>query len=125
MRNRWSRLLSFVVVAVLLVGVALALAAWSNRPGVVSWANYERIRPGMTVEKVERLLGGPGREVSETDGLPGVVDHDVPLDHPKRVRPVVNGERYLKWNVRENDRTVIVSLRAGVVAEKWFSELSL
>lgn len=122
---RWSRVLGFVALAVLLVGGVLALAAWFNRHVVVSWANYERIRPGMMVEEVERLMGAPGSEVTVTNGLPQVVDHGVPLGDPKRIKPVVSGERYLKWNLAENDRTVIVSLQGGVVAEKWFRELSL
>lgn len=124
MRNRRNRLLAFGALVVLVLGGGLLLVAWLNRPGTVAWVNYERIRPGMSVEQVELLLGRPGAEIGERE-LPGVVDHEVPLDHPKRVKPVISGERYLKWNERENDRTVIVSLKDGVVAEKWFWELSL
>ncbi len=125
MRKRILPALSFGTLAVLVVGGALVIAAWVNRPGVVSWTNYERIRPGMTVEEVERLLGGPGREVTVTNGLPQVVDHDVPLDHPGRIKPVVSGERCLSWGGPGSQRQVVISLRDGVVAEKWWSELSL
>ena len=103
----------------------MLLAAWFTRPGVVSWANYERIRPGMTVEEVERLMGSQGYEVSVENGLPQVVDHDVPFDHPKRLKPVVSGERCLSWGDAGTYRQVIVSLRDGVVAEKWYWEPSL
>lgn len=125
MRNRRNRLLSFGAFAVLLVGGVLLLAGWLNRPGTVSWVNYGRIQPGMTVEEVERLLGGTGYEVTVKNGLPQVVDDDVPLDHPKRIKPVVSGERCLSWGDAGTERQIVISLRIGVVVEKWFRERSL
>ncbi|WP_171469925.1 hypothetical protein [Frigoriglobus tundricola] len=89
---------------------------------MISHANYERIRPGMNLAQVERLLGGPGTEALEKH-LPGVVDWDVPVDHPKRVKAVVSGEQYFCWDDRGTE--IIISLRAGVVSEKWYYEPSL
>jgi hypothetical protein len=64
---------------VYLVGVGLALvalafasmqAALESRTPGATWANAQRIRPGMSRGEVERILGGPGEvEGSELDGL--------------------------------------------------------
>lgn len=99
-----------------------AVTCWSNRTGIFSEANYERIRPGMTLAEVEHLLGGPGVEVSEPE-LPRTVDRTVPVDHPRRQKPVVSGDRYIQW--KERYSFIIVSLRGDVVAEKWYWEPSL
>ncbi len=110
--------------AALALFAALIVVAvfWFNRTGTFSHANYERIRPGMTPAEVERLLGGHGTEVPESQ-LPGIVDREVPVDHPKRVKPVVSGERYLR--LEQGGSEIIVSLRGNVVAEKWYWEPSL
>jgi hypothetical protein len=107
-----------------LFAVAVLVAVlWFTRTGTFSQANYERIRPGMSLAEVERLLGGPGTETLEGH-LPGVVDWSVPVDHPKRVKAVVSGEQYLRWEDGHGSE-VIISLRGGVVAEKWYWEPSL
>lgn len=99
-----------------------AVACWSNRSGIYSEANYERIRPGMTLAEVEQLLGGPGFEVSEPE-LPHIVDRTVPVDHAGRLKPVVSGERYMRWE--DGYSYIIVSFRGDGVAEKWYWEPSL
>lgn len=101
----------------------LAAVVWFNREGTFSHANYERIRPGMSLADVERLVGAPGAETFEGQ-LPGVVDWSVPVDHPKRVKAVVAGEQYFRWD-DGNGAEIIISLRGGVVAEKWYWEPSL
>ena len=109
--------------ALALFAVLLVVAAlWFNRTGVFSYANFDRIRPGIRVAEVELLLGGPGTEMPEPE-LPGIVDWSVPVDHPKRVKAVVTGERYIRW--KQGESYVIVSLRDEVVAEKWYYEPSL
>lgn len=113
-----------VIFAAILVisGASIAATFWFDRIGTFSHTNYERIRPGMTVAEVERLLGAPGAEVRERE-LPGVVNWDVPVDHPKRIKAVVTGERCLRWE--RGDSYIVVSLRREKVAEKWYWEPSL
>jgi hypothetical protein len=101
----------------------MVAVAWFTRVGTVSYANYERIQPGMSLAEVDRLVGAPGTEIPETE-LPGVVDWSVPVDHPKRVKAVVSGERYFRWEDGSGPE-IIISLRGGVVAEKWYWEASL
>lgn len=62
-----------VVGLVLLVLALVAGAWWIYRPGTFSEANYDRIRPGMTLARVEELLGEPGRRQAEKE-LPQVAD---------------------------------------------------
>jgi hypothetical protein len=47
---------------VLLVAIVVFSGYWATRPGVTR-LNYERIRPGMTLEDVRALMGGGGREL--------------------------------------------------------------
>ena len=56
------RLIYLLGVCVAVVALALAVTDWalSLRPGVTQ-ANVRRIRPGMTPEEVESLLGGPAQ----------------------------------------------------------------
>src|SRR4051812_8359642 len=96
--------LSLVMVAALI----LAAYLWFNRTATFSYANYKRILPGMPLAEVDRLLGGPGVEVDESR-LPGIVDWDVPVDHPKRIKPVVTGHRYFRWE--QGSSYILVSLR--------------
>lgn len=105
---------------VMAIGVA-AYALWC-RPGIVSGRNYDRIRPGMTLDRVESLLGSRGRMVGE-ESLPRIVDRSQPVDSPRRIKAVISGERYYRW---DNDATyILVSLKGGVVHEKWFWTPSL
>jgi hypothetical protein len=56
-----SRRVYLLGVGLALVALALAVTDWalSLRYGVTE-ANYRRIRPGMTLEQVEAILGPPG-----------------------------------------------------------------
>ena len=109
-------------VLVLLVLLVVAAVLWFNCTGTFSHVNFERIRPGMSLAEAERILGSPGVEIHESE-LPHIVDWSVPVEDPKRIRPVVAGEKYVRWEL--HDSKIIVSLRGGVVAEKWYWEPSL
>lgn len=113
------------ILAVLSLAVLAAVVRF-NREGTISHVNYERILRGMSLAEVERLMGTPGTETFE-DRLPGVVDWDVPVDHPRRIKAVVSGERYFQWGEMhvDNGVMIVVSFRDGVVAEKWYYEPSL
>jgi hypothetical protein len=111
-----------LAVLLLLTVLIVAVVLWTARTGTVSVFNYDRIRPGMSIAEVDMLLGGPGIEISESQ-LPGIVDRSVPVDHPKRVKPVVTGERYIRWE--HGHSYVVVSLRGKFVAEKWYYVPSL
>jgi hypothetical protein len=76
----------------------------------------------MSLERVETLLGHSGQEISERE-LPKVVDWSVPVDSPKRVKPVVNGDRFFRWE--QGACYILVSLKDGVVFEKHYWEPSL
>jgi hypothetical protein len=82
---------------------------------------------GMTLEEVEALLG-LGEEIEEMYA-PHVVDWTQPLDSPKRLRPVVCGEKIYRWTDSPNDgfgdRKVLISFVGGRVKEKWYWEPSL
>jgi hypothetical protein len=84
----------------------------------------------MTLAEVEQRLGAPGLSQSEGQ-LPGVVDWSVPVDHPKRVKAVIGGEESYRWNksgsrqILIGDAYIIISLRDGVVADKYYWEPSL
>lgn len=107
------------VVVVLIA--ALAASLWSiYRPGIFSSVNYERIRPGMTLAEVEQLLGEPGMPLSEQE-LPQVGYGPGPGKAP------VNGDRYFQWKEAPEGfgRYILISLRNGVVADKYYWQPSL
>jgi hypothetical protein len=114
-------LIASVLAAPLLVVISaiawLAVEAWKfeHRPGAVLAHNSETIRPGMTLEHVNSLLGMDGVEVT---GSPIINDSAEPYDSPRRIRPAVSGESYYEWRV-EDGSYLIVSLRGGAVAEKF------
>jgi hypothetical protein len=84
--------------------------------------NLPKIKQGMTLEEVNSLLGMAGKRIDESN-VPRVVDDRVPLDDPKRLKPVVSGESFYRWE--SNGTWIIVSLKNGVVYEKDFYEPSL
>lgn len=62
LRERWRLFLGLMALGVLLLGVGVSgCVAWTNRKGVVSVANCQRIHKGMTRMEVEKVLGGPGQ----------------------------------------------------------------
>jgi hypothetical protein len=104
------------------VGLLLAITgavflSFVNREGAFSYSNFERIRTGMTLAEVERLLGETGNEINESF-VPLIV-----VGQPKQQKQVVSGGQYYRW---ENGNSyVIVSFRKGLVAEKYYWEPSL
>lgn len=113
-----------IAILAALVLVAIAWIAWDNGRGTFSHANYGRIHPGMSLAEVERLLGGRGDKMPEGE-LPKVVDWSVPLEAPERTKQVVSGEQFFRWRGEVNGAQIIISLRDGIVAEKWYWEQSL
>jgi hypothetical protein len=112
---------SFLIVLVITLAIS-ALGAWWCRSGTFSRWNFSRIRPGMSLEQVEALLGGSGQEIVESH-VPGIVDWNERVDSPKRVKAIIAGERFFRWE--EDGCYIIVSLKAGVVFEKHYWEPSL
>ena len=94
----------------------------SQRVGVFSYENYQRIQIGMTREQVESLLGVPGEEIGESE-LPEVVDWTQPVDSQRRLKRVVSGQEFFRW--RDDSRKIFVGLQDGSVLEKWHWEPSL
>jgi hypothetical protein len=111
-----------VRLVVLALIVALIGGGWVGSTYYSAFAYYERIQTGMTLDEVERVLGHPGREVRESE-LERTVDWNLPVGHPRRVKPVISGEHYFRWE--KGSGYIIVSLRGGVVAEKWYWESNL
>jgi hypothetical protein len=101
----------------LMFGGCLSLVEWLDRPNIFR-AIYERIQPGMTISEVRTLLGRPGNEQVQSQ-LPQIVDWTVPFGSPNRLKTVVTGEQYFRWDNDDGEK-IIVSLRRGVVSEKWY-----
>ncbi len=114
---RLRTLMILMTLFCVIVGGILSVLGWYYRPGVVSFPNYERIEPGMTVAEVDKLLGRRGTEMHQSN---------MPQINPSAsggVGPAVVGDQYFRW--ADGSTYVIVSLRHGVVAEKYFWEPSL
>ena len=90
---------------------------WGAR---LSYCDFKRVEIGMTLQEVEAILG-PGREISAKE-LPGEPDFDEP-DLDKRVKPVVQGDRFFEW--LGGGAEVFVAFRDGRVCDKWYWEASL
>jgi hypothetical protein len=75
----------------------------------------------MSLREVEALLGQPGIEVDQSQ-LPGEVDWGVPLNSPKRVKTVIGGEKFYRWE--DGARYILVSTKGGMVHEKNYWEPS-
>ncbi len=100
------------------------------------FANYKRVRVGMSVDDVQALLGLG--EVAIANDVPGIVVAVNPVDekaahekwrrsggppptargYPTRIKPVVEGDYILKWvNSRTRER-ILVAFKDGKVCEK-------
>jgi len=117
-------LATFLAVLVLIGAIRLweNHRLWENRTGTFSYADFQRIQPGMHLKEIEDLLGGPGLEVNQSR-VAGIVNWDAPIDSPERVKPVVSGDRIHRWE--QGNRYILVSIKGGVVHEKWYWEPSL
>jgi len=71
----------------------------------------------MTPAEVERLLGETGNEINEVF-VPLIL-----VGQPKQEKQVVSGDQYYRWQNKSS--YIIVSLRKGFVAEKYYWEPSL
>ena len=104
-----------VLVPIGLIGGALHQWCCAGRPTECSFA---RIKPGMSLEEVQRILG-PGREVA-----------DAPQTATKRVVNgratfrVVEGDRFFVWNDGEDD-AFWISFTDDKVGEKSHEVLPL
>jgi hypothetical protein len=122
-----AKRIAFLGVGLLVLAVSLSVP-WFDPTGKFSRGNYLRIQAGMSLEEVESLLGGPGKEITEAE-VTQVVDWDVPVDSPRRLKPVISGERLYKW--REHPEIpfggsyILISVVGGKVKEKFFWEPSL
>jgi hypothetical protein len=113
-RWRWAVVLSVVAAA------AVSLCAWACWPGRVSFANYLRVRGGMSRERVANLLGSPGEETAYIPGFP-------PYVHLPGAPPgwtgVVWGDTFVRW--QSGDLEVYVGFSEGrVVSKNYFLETS-
>jgi hypothetical protein len=98
------------VIAIWITLALLVTLYWCCRPGVFSYVNYWRISPGMILPQVERLIGKPGKEISPRE-VPGTP-----------TGPLVSGDRFFRWE--DGNRVIFISLKSGVVYEKYYWEPS-
>jgi hypothetical protein len=100
--------------AVCLIGCTV----WYCWPGQFSHFNLWLIRPGIPLERVEWLIGGPGERLTE-EQLPI-------LQGGGRV---VSGESFYRWRgvpkSMSEDDFLIVSVENGVVKEVYWCEVPL
>jgi hypothetical protein len=59
--------------------VALVVGVWLlwPHPSVITEAKFAKIQPGMTLEEVEAILGGPGRDESNGRAAPMFISSNV------------------------------------------------
>ncbi len=86
MRRRWLLLDALVLALVL----GLLAARDGDSPGP-TWANFERVRVGMTRAEVERLLGAPSWRIAP---LPS---HDVSNTTPQVVEITASDDYFRDW----------------------------
>ncbi len=134
------RRLALEVGLIILAAVVLFGWFWVPDPFV---KKYRLVEVGMTQDRVESLLG-PGTEIPPSE-VPTTV---VPLnpgdarasyerarrkglppptvrDYPVRDKPVVEGDRVLRWLGEHNGALILVAFREGKVVEKWYREYDL
>jgi hypothetical protein len=127
MRKRWVIALFVGTLLVMLTTVAVHISAeiwrFCHRPAAILYQRSERVRPGMRLEAASAALGGAGRKLQEWE-LPETVDDNRPVGLPGRLKPVVSGDEYYRWET-DGGAYLVVSLKNGVVREKFFYEPSL
>jgi hypothetical protein len=116
----WTGL--FLVAAGLFAALIVA-AMWSCRPGCFSHPNYERIRVGMGVGEVDRLLGGAGAVVRPEEVPTYPEAYGLKPGAPAGWYGVVWGDEFREW--WEDERHIMVGLKDGRVVSKWYWEPSL
>jgi hypothetical protein len=100
-------------------GAVVAVAAiwtayysWRGPDGTVSYGNYLRIRNGMTLDEVERILG-PGKEI---DQPPFIGDYSRPPG--QYARAAVEGDEFYRWQAGYD--SVTIGFRSGKVCDKYY-----
>ena len=64
--------LRHIALGLLLVGFVLSVAGCGGKGKVVNKSNYDKVKIGMTVAKVEAILGKGQQKVEQTGGMPGM-----------------------------------------------------
>jgi hypothetical protein len=116
-----------LVLAVVSAAVALAIGAWLLWPRTaITWENARKVRPGMALDEVEAILGGPPRfdatgQVSYClDGIEGF-DPAAPRP-PEWISDEVLVMVYLDANHRVQRCVPVPVQREGVfeIVRRWF-----
>jgi hypothetical protein len=100
-------LISVLVLAILLLGVGIALVALRARAHPrVNRANYERIAVGMSRAEVERILGLPNVELPSLATESVVADEDAFIRRPRPTMPDywAGGSHHISVHFDVNDR---------------------
>jgi hypothetical protein len=106
-------------------------------------AGYERIQVGMTLAEVEAILG-PGTEIDLSEVPTTLVSLNPAAERaayerarrtgrplptvrsfPAHSKPVVQGDRVVRWRGDHNGARILIGFKDGKVAEKWYTEYSL
>jgi hypothetical protein len=103
----------------------LAVAMWEyeHRTGAALAKNFAQIEPGMRLEQINSLLGMDGVKIKASE-IPLINDSAEPENSLRRIRRAVSGETYYKWRTKDGSY-IIVSLRDGLISEKFLYVLSL
>ena len=114
------------------VGLAIALA-FAARPALITEADYRRLRPGMTAAEVERVLGGPPRNllkrrgtvwVSQADGNRVSAFLDAGRAYPHFFPQLRYDEGQAVW-VTPTGLVAVASGRDGRLRDRYFSTVEV
>lgn len=127
---------------VVLAAGALLGRFWFGEPDRFR-AGYERVQVGMTLADVEAVLG-PGTEIKLSEVPTRLVSLNPAAERaaderarrtgsplptvrsfPTRVKPVVAGDRVLRWRGEQNGARILIGFKDGRVIEKDYVEYGL